>query len=28
LRVCCNPIELHVRRDEWGDPEVRVERTD
>jgi len=26
--VCCNPIELHIRRDEWGDPEVRVERTD
>jgi len=26
--VCCNPIQLEIRRDEWGDPEVRVERTD
>jgi hypothetical protein len=26
--VCCNPIALDVRRDEWGDPEVRAERTD
>lgn len=26
--VCCNPIQLDIRRDEWGDPEVTVERTD
>ena len=26
--VCCNPIQLEIRRDEWSDPEVRVERTD
>ena len=26
--VCCNPIQLDIRRDEWGDPEVSVERTD
>lgn len=26
--VCCNPIQLEIRRDEWGDPQVRVERTD
>jgi hypothetical protein len=26
--VCCNPIQLDIRRDEWGDPEVRVERAD
>jgi hypothetical protein len=26
--VCCNPIQLDVRRDEWGDPVVSVERAD
>jgi hypothetical protein len=26
--VCCNPIQLDIRRDPWGDPEVRVERAD
>jgi hypothetical protein len=26
--VCCNPIQLDVRRDEWGDPVVAVERAD
>jgi hypothetical protein len=26
--VCCNPIQLDVARDEWGDPQLRVERTD
>ena len=26
--VCCNPIQLDVRRDEWGDPAVSVERAD
>ena len=26
--VCCNPIQLDIRRDEWGDPVVSVERTD
>ena len=26
--VCCNPIQLDIRRDEWGDPEVSVERAD
>jgi hypothetical protein len=26
--VCCNPIQLDIRRDEWGDPQVGVERTD
>ena len=26
--ICCNPIQLDIRRDQWGDPEVTVERTD
>ena len=26
--VCCNPIQLDIRRDAWGDAEVRVERAD
>jgi hypothetical protein len=26
--VCCNPIALEIRRDAWGDPEVRVDRAD
>jgi hypothetical protein len=26
--VCCNPIQLDIRRDPWGDPEVSVERAD
>ena len=26
--VCCNPIQLDIRRDQWGDPEVSVERAD
>ncbi len=26
--VCCNPIQLDVRRDEWGVPAVSVERAD
>ena len=26
--VCCSPIALDVRRDEWGDPDVRVDRAD
>jgi Cysteine-rich CPXCG len=24
--VCCHPIHLTVRRDEWGDPQVSAER--
>lgn len=24
--VCCNPCEITVRRDEWGDAEVAIER--
>jgi hypothetical protein len=24
--VCCQPCELVVTRDEWGDPEVAIER--
>ena len=24
--VCCNPCEITVRRDEWGDAEIQVER--
>ena len=24
--VCCQPIQLDVRRDEWGDPDLTVER--
>ena len=24
--VCCRPIHLTVRRDEWGDPRVSAER--
>jgi Cysteine-rich CPXCG len=26
--VCCNPIQLDIRRDEWGDPQVAVDRAD
>lgn len=26
--VCCNPIALDIRRDEWGDPVVTAERAD
>ena len=26
--VCCRPIHLRVRRDEWGDPEVTARRED
>lgn len=26
--VCCRPIHLTVRRDEWGDPEVTAARED
>ena len=26
--VCCHPIQLDISRDQWGDPEVHVERTD
>lgn len=26
--VCCNPCQITVVRDSWGDPEVRIERTD
>lgn len=26
--ICCNPIQLDIRRDEWGDPVVAVERAD
>jgi len=26
--VCCCPIEIEVRRDEWGDPLVTAERSD
>ncbi len=26
--VCCNPCRLTIRRDEYGDPEVTIERTD
>jgi len=24
--VCCNPCEVRIRRDEWGDADVRIER--
>jgi hypothetical protein len=24
--VCCNPCEITVERDAWGDAEIRVER--
>ena len=24
--VCCNPCEVTVRRDEWGDAQVTIER--
>jgi hypothetical protein len=24
--ICCNPCEITVRRDEWGDAEISVER--
>jgi cysteine-rich CPXCG protein len=24
--VCCNPCEISIRRDEWGDAQVTVER--
>ena len=24
--VCCNPCQVTVTRDEWGDPQVTVER--
>lgn len=24
--ICCNPIQIRVVRDRWGDPDVRVER--
>lgn len=24
--VCCNPCEVSIRRDEWGDAQVTVER--
>lgn len=26
--VCCNPWKLVVERDEWGDPNVKVDRTE
>ena len=26
--VCCNPCQVTVVRDAWGDPEIRIERTD
>lgn len=26
--VCCHPIEIEIRRDEWGDPHVTAERAD
>lgn len=26
--VCCRPMTLVITRDEWGDPDVRVERTE
>jgi len=26
--VCCNPCQITVVRDAWGDPEIRIERTD
>ena len=26
--VCCRPCEITVTRDEWGDPEVSVERSE
>jgi Cysteine-rich CPXCG len=24
--VCCNPCQVTVARDEWGDPDVSIER--
>jgi len=26
--VCCNPCQVTIDRDEWGDPQVRIERAD
>jgi hypothetical protein len=26
--VCCQPCDLVVTRDEWGDPEVAIERAE
>lgn len=26
--VCCRPWRLEVTRDDWGDPDVRVDRLD
>ena len=26
--VCCNPWQVKVTRDDWGDPDVKVERSE
>lgn len=25
--VCCNPCQITIERDEWGDPQVTIERS-